>query len=92
LTLNLGGLVKHRPGIDVPVVELLVQVQEESIVGHVGQNVFWLGPRRCLHPSQNQFLCNEKYVKYDNLPIPERFKLRDIIMTRHNNTFLKQNF
>ncbi len=41
------------PCVDVPVVELLVQIQEESIVCDVGQNVFRLWPGGALHRSTN---------------------------------------
>ena len=38
-------VAQDLPGIDMPVVELLVEVEEESIVRDVGQNVIWLRPR-----------------------------------------------
>ncbi len=37
-------LLPILPCVDVPVVELLVQIQEESIVSDIGQNVFRLWP------------------------------------------------
>ena len=41
-------VAQDLPGIDMPVVELLVEVEEESIVRDVGQNVIWLRPRGSL--------------------------------------------